>query len=100
MIKRLELVQTAKVGLSEIKNRAAQFGYSVSYCIFDKRPIAILHSGSMNEGGKYGVKQNLKRVNGELELCMENGDAVQWSQFIYRGINKNRFNEYNLYIIR
>ena len=100
MLKRIELVQTAKVGLSEIKNRANQFGYSVAYCIFDKRPIAILHSGNMNEGAQYGVKQNLKRVNGELELCMENGDAVQWSQFIYRGINKNRFNEYNLYMIR
>lgn len=100
MLKRIELVQTAKVGLSEIKNRANQFGYSVAYCIFDKRPIAILHKNEINEGSQYGVKQNLKRVNGELELCMESGDAVQWSQLIYRGINKNRFNEYNLYIVR
>ena len=100
MLKRIELVQTAKVGLSEVKNRAAQFGYSVAYCIFDKCPIAILHNGSVVDGSQLGVTQNFKNIDGELRLCLGDGDTIKWSRFKYKEINTNKYNEYNLYVVR
>lgn len=100
MIKKVELVQTAKVGISEIKNRASQIGYSVSYCIFDKKPIAIMHNGVMKDGEQYNLLQNFQSVDGEQRLCMENGNIIRWSQFIFRGIKEDKNKEYNLYTMR
>lgn len=90
-------MQTAKVGIAEIRNRAKQLGYSVSYCMFDKRPMAILHRGIIKEGLQCGITQNFRKVNGQLELCMNDGDVIKWSQFIIKEINKNKYKEYNLY---
>ena len=100
MIRKLELVQTAKVGISEIKRKASQIGYSVAYCMFDRKPIAIMHVGKMRDGELYNVKQNFKNVDGEQKLCMYNGDIIKWSQFIFRGIKEDINKKYNLYVVK
>lgn len=100
MIRKLELVQTAKIGISEIKKKASQIGYSVSYCMFDRKPIAIMHNGVMKDGEQCNLLQNFQSVDGEQRLCMGSGNIIRWSQFIFRGIKEDKNKEYNLYTVK
>lgn len=97
MIK-IELVQASKLKFAEIQDMARRFGFSVEYCIFNKRPIAIFnYAKKISDGDRLIVKENINRVNDGEQLCMANGDIVRWSQFIFRRLKQKQFSDFDVY---